>query len=541
MEFYTQELSVLNPQPIDPPTVQEQEAQFIANNRYLKNEPMISYVGIPGLNHRGPDIQERLRLAFASGLPTEVKWALSTCLQLSNSTPYAVMLRSNPWLLEELLKHLNCSVFSESKGEPLNDDIGLSLDAAIVLRNMSQDTENASILSMSFTLREILVNILNNKCLINEPVITDLFEVSKEILRYAVDIVESISSYLAPAQKDDYMFLSLMKILITTKDRSLIVSILRSLSRLMVRSNLSQPYAADNISQLLLDQVSSYMLLPASAGNDELILASVDFLYQYCLPGDIRVPNLLKSFKRSMVLKAVLPRLLTHGLEFSTEFSNGVQALKLVKRLKPPVPTSPPPLTDSLLAEIDALKEPDRATAWMRCCYQAASESEVTQISLWRSYEAQFHEDAKRRLPAVDFIKNVSNAFPNSSAMVINLDDGGRKFIIKGIQPRHWSVNVSMGRFEALSRQPLITSVSEDGKVTGSAMQEAINVYNYAQNSTVALREINTSSCLLLNCLVGTKLGHELFRGTLDDLLGKVMQVPALVPHIYDTLNALDY
>ncbi|GMF12797.1 unnamed protein product [[Candida] boidinii] len=57
--------------PLDPLSTQIQEERFIANNKYLKNEHQITYVNVPGSNHPGVELFERLQLAFESGLEDE--------------------------------------------------------------------------------------------------------------------------------------------------------------------------------------------------------------------------------------------------------------------------------------------------------------------------------------------------------------------------------------------------------------------------------------------------------------------------------------
>ena len=158
------------------------------------------------------------------------------------------------------------------------------------------------------------------------------------------------------------------------------------------------------------------------------------------------------------------------------------------------VPSSLPQLTEDLYSLIVRFPEPLRATTWLRCCYEPYAHNnlistagtdattdvipgEVTQISLWKAYENQFQEiwdpsngesnpDLKPLLPAVDFIKNVSHAFPNSEAMVVNLDSvegeaPKKKFIIKGIQPRQFAVNIDIGNYDALKPIP-VSSVNPE-------------------------------------------------------------------------------
>jgi len=131
-------------------------------------------------------------------------------------------------------------------------------------------------------------------------------------------------------------------------------------------------------------------------------------------------------------------------------------------------PLAAPELTKDLYRIMLQFPEPARATTWLHCCYEptTSEEVEVTQISIWKSYETQFQEiwkvDGRDRnpnlhplLPAVDFIKNVTKAFPNAEAKVLTVQTEGeeqprKKFIIQGIQPRQFPVSIETGNYEAL-------------------------------------------------------------------------------------------
>jgi chromatin structure-remodeling complex subunit RSC9 len=81
----------------------------------------------------------------------------------------------------------------------------------------------------------------------------------------------------------------------------------------------------------------------------------------------------------------------------------------------------------------------------MRCCFEEDPQADITQIALWQAYQARFTEyvaQGRPLLPAAEFIKNVSVAFNNASAMVLPLPNGGQKFIIKGIKPRETPMSV---------------------------------------------------------------------------------------------------
>lgn len=90
---------------------------------------------------------------------------------------------------------------------------------------------------------------------------------------------------------------------------------------------------------------------------------------------------------------------------------------------------------------------------------------------MWRGYESEFSQAVKdsgrKLLPAVEFIKNVSNAFNKASAMVITEQSTGKKrFVIKGIQPRFKPVDIADGERDALNRTTNIKE-SSNGSPAG--------------------------------------------------------------------------
>lgn len=483
-----------------------------------------NYFNYPGTNFQGSDLMTHLQLNIKAGINLE--WCSKTILQFSNSAPYLI---KHQWILDFLLNDLYENFDKTS---------------ALSLRNLSQDGDFTQLLALNPKTKKFLYEILSHYEEDNSDEIEfDSNSESKkfqnldhELLMYIVDIVESVSSYIAPAPKNDELFISLTKIFHYQNDRSLLISIMRSFARFLVRSELNIENCSSDISSTILDKIVSFLLT-----NDyDLILTSLDFLYQFSLPGNLRINTLLKTTTRQEIFKLKLPQLLTYQLSITgnpNDFSN-TQPLRLVKRTKPPVPTSPPELSPEHYKEITNFNEPIRATAWMRSSYRAVQDGEVTQISLWKAYEKQFEKETsqnkKKLLPAVDFIKNVSNAFPNSSAMVINLPNGQRKFIIKGIEPRLKSVNSATGEYEAFNEiksaeKETYSQLSEDLQ----SKQEPLPSYN----APTQLNDVNKSSSLLLTSLTNNPVGKELFKPIEEELFKKIEAAPILFDELADTLK----
>ncbi|VEU22781.1 DEKNAAC103837 [Brettanomyces naardenensis] len=527
--------------PLDPLTTDAQESRFIENNRYLKNEHQFNYYNVPGANFPGPSERERFLFSFESGLSDEVSYCLNSLIGISLTNPKMLNLKLDySFLVDYLTVYFDCTVFNPSAE---NDDLDKSLDSALILRNLAQDIDNSQVISLNQKIRDTVLLILQNPIALHDQFSNDHYEQCKELLRYTMDIVEAISSYLAPAAADDSLFIALIELLRVVEDRSAITTILRSMSRLMYNSKKAGD-CPDIIEDDVLDRAVSYLVLSVNDENnsDELILTSLDFLYQFVQHN--RVDRLLSSYTRASILQSFLPKLLIYKLDYKTEFTQPLPLLELVRRVRDPVPEKPPALSDSLIEGLNALPEPERATTWLRCSFEADPDGQVTQIALWRSYEAQFAQFINSRglklLPAVDFIKNVQHGFPNSAAMVISLEDDTKKFIIKGIQPRTKPVDIGQGKLEVLNAGSSV-STSKRYASTDESIQQPYELFQYSFNDYLTLNEINTSTSILLRQIVLSPKGVELFRGKRDDLVDRLMRVPNLLPYVYDTMMKLEY
>lgn len=530
--------------PVNPESTEIQESKFIQNNKYLKNEHQFTYYNVPGANYAGPSQLKRYQLAFESGIGDEVDFCLNSLIGNSFTHGKEINLKKEySFLTEYLIYYLNCQTFNPCAE---NKDMDKSLGSALILRNLAQDIDNSQVISMNMQIRDVILSILQNPIILQDEFSDPHYEQCKELLRYTMDIVEAISSYLAPVPAEDPLFMSLISLLRTVEDRSTITTIFRSMSRMMYNSK-KEGDAPDSIEDDVLDTVVSFLALSIDSQNDsdELILTSLDFLYQFIQHS--RVDRLLSSFERAQVLGTFLPKLLVFKLDYKTELTQPLPMLQLIQRVHDPIPDNPPVFPDELIASLNKLPEPDRATAWIRCAFAADLGGDVTQISLWRCYETQFAPfigtQNLKLLPAVDFIKNVQHAFPRSSAMVITLDNGTKKFIIKGIRPRVAAVGIEQGRNDALVSGASITSRGNWAKYSKmkDSIQEPYKLFQYNANSHLQLNEINTSASLLLKQMVCSKSGLDLFTGRKDDLIDKLLLVPNLLPYIYDVLKRLPY
>lgn len=499
----------------------------------------LGYYNVPGRDFAGPSERERIQLTLESGLDDEVTQSLNTLIGISYQKPQVLSLKGEyMFLVDYLTYYLDCKVFNPAAE---NDDLDKSLDAALILRNLVQDIYNSQVISLNAQIKEILLNVLQFPTIVRGDFSDPHYGQCKEMLRYAMDIIEVISSYFAPAPADSDLFIALTKLFMVVDDRSTVTTILRSMSRLMYNSAKTGD-CPDNIKDEILDRAVSYLEISVSeqTDNDELILTTLDFLCQFAQHG--RTDRLLSSYQRACILQSFLPKLLTYKLDYKTEFTQPMKPLTLIRRVREPIPDEPPFLTEAVTKALNALPEPERATSWLRCSFEPGPDGQVTQISLWRAYEKQFSpfvaSEGLKLLPAVDFIKNVNHAFPNSAAMVINEPGENKKFVIKGIQPRVKCVDVATGKKDALEATAPVAAAFVNAE---RSEQAPANIFKYSYNDYLKLNEINTSSAVLMRQLVQYPSGSELFKGQSARLVDMLMYVPNLLPDLYEILTKLEY
>ena len=82
-------------------------------------------------------------------------------------------------------------------------------------------------------------------------------------------------------------------------------------------------------------------------------------------------------------------------------------------------------------------KEPKRSLRWLEETLEADPDTSVTQIALWKAYEATFNGSGSALLEAKDFIQSASKVFEHAGAEII---EGPKPiFVIKGVRPRDYS------------------------------------------------------------------------------------------------------
>lgn len=473
--------------------------------------------GMPvlGSGAQGVDLMTRILMALKSQIQSEEDWALAALMQVSFNSPKACNLRIQSTLADTVLKRIHSRCLDASAN---TDVYGIEvpyltgktvkeqqkvLEALLVLRNTSFDPENAQFLAHSELCRYIIVHGIG---LPDMPVYA-------EFKHMCLEILEAVSFHIKFESAEDPLFQAVVNVRYDSSDRSIIVPALRSLARFLIRdeNNTAQSLSLDFITQIL-----RYLLIE----DEELITASLDFLYQYTARRS-NIPKLITSISNSSSAVAqVFVRLLTFGM--SKPKSDYIRLPRLAPKA---VPANPPVIPSEILDELLALAEPARATQWIRSSYESEETGEVTQISLWKAYEAQFENHARssgvRLLPAVDFIKNVTSAFQNSAAMVVNLPGGQKRFIIKGIIPREVAVPPSTTTGTSAAATPGI-------KESTTAATENIPP-SFGPTAALVLQNIGRSA-----------EGKKLLSLCLRDLVDASFMNQHVQPYIQDLMELID-
>lgn len=507
------------------------------------------FQNIPRETLRGCDDLTRMERSLNSNLQNEMKWALKKYLTYSNKAPYMISLKTLPHLvnyfkrfivnLAPIINNFTDKLYTSTNNLDA-DYLQMGITSLLILRNLSQDIESVQVLIKDSDLKQFLLFVLitynkskNNKNNKNNSPDQYMYHTNikyfNEILYYSMDLIEAISTYIAPASKNDPLFENLVLILNKTKDRALIISILRSLSRLLVRSKEDEESAADNLDDSTLTLIVNNLLISLDA---ELVITSFDFLYQFCLPGNKRIQSLLNNKKRFKILQSVLPEYLTYNVKLPNYHQIDTTEVKLIKRLRPPPPKKPPTLPKDLFQELLEFDERKRSTAWLRCCFEPVMTAEYTQIQLWKSYETTFSEPVRKQGgkigPAVEFIKNVSNAFPDAAAMVIvDPTIETKRFVIKGIQPRHKALSIEEGyKLSKWTKTDVESKFIKESKAIEKPKQANLPKLSFHTQLSDVTKVTCTFLCLISND--SKDKGLELCQVIKPLVMHKLASVPAL-------------
>ena len=499
-----------------------------------------------GTGHMGVSSLDRVIMSLESGIESEIAYALSTLSYYSCNEPKLLLIPTYPIIGNELIKHLMKPylLITENPENIKSLDkkmLSNSVESLLSLRNAVQDLVNQQWLCQIASFRKHALIALKfftewfyTGAYFKKYLLMEHDDVFKESFHHLLDILNALTCFYVENRLNDPLFAQFLIVFENTTDKHVMNTVVKCLHHHMFLgdANALSPRdpmdAKDNCIDAVKPEHLKVIVRLLFLNDDDLTQSALGFIKQYLFSEAVH-PEHRRSVKKSQahrmqklisassqervlhVLLKQLPKLIVaklplvdpieteHAVPFQLALrsTNGVPAVAL--RL-------PPKIYDIIIT----FPEPLRATTWLRCCYESASISstytpsetndavpgEVTQISLWKAYENQFEAIWKDRLnpnwpnllPAVDFIKNVSNAFPNSEAMVVSAPSVDptqppkKKFIIRGIQPRQFPVNIDVANFEALQRRAKTTSegsalATSVGDMDNIAFEEALKKF----------------------------------------------------------------
>lgn len=300
-------------------------------------------------------------------------------------------------------------------------------EAALVLRNMLTLEANALFVSRFATFRDFLLIAINLP-----PQLPRL----DEFRHYALEMAVCVTKYW-PMQPDDPLYLSMAKEL-DGKDRGRILLALQAIFRIGVESE--ENFKLSGLPLSTIQRLVATLLLD----DEELVEASLEVLYTFTAYRE-NVSTLLKQ--DPTLLTSIIPRLAHYLLHNAEPIQDRIQnrVVKASKLIDVPIAKIPGDLYRAILQ----YPEPDRASRWLRCCFEESPPDDITQIAIWQGYSGQFN--GVQHIQAADFIKNISATFTAAQAQVISIPQAPPRFIIKGIRARRILVDMQgKGLFKCL-------------------------------------------------------------------------------------------
>ncbi|KAK6354885.1 Chromatin structure-remodeling complex protein rsc9 [Orbilia brochopaga] len=404
---------------------------------------------VPNLPHGypadGPSLMWRAVMGIASRIPSEVDFGLTSLLQRTSYVGHSISFFDYPQLGDDLVRILrDCveALEARANNDPFvpskifetkewREKVDVGLHAVDILRNLTcYDPTSRS--------NHTNARKLNDKYPDAASTLVRALRIADEtddVVGLKAGCLEIMEAMIKATHIDEQYEAELVRLIwhcIGTKERSLITTSLRIMVQLSLKE---RTHYLRSIPPDVMARIHDLLML----GDEELNVECLDFLYHATLleenvaevtQGEHAVPNI-----------AQLVRLLSFGhVRIPPPIPTVVQS---PTKSRKPVPVVTPDLPQDLLEDILKLPEPQRAVWWMRGCFEANPESEITQLALWQAYQRQFTGfiNAGIRpqplLNANDFIKNVATAFSTARPQMI-AGEGGQpnRFVINGIVPR---------------------------------------------------------------------------------------------------------
>ncbi|GAA6046419.1 hypothetical protein JCM3770_004909 [Rhodotorula araucariae] len=435
-----------------------------------------------------PGPSNRLVLSIRSGIAADIDFGLDRLVQVTSVDPDLVRLGELPGLLDGCLALIadyverrkadrarGVPALSAVVGEDSRDVIRRRAgEAALILRNVAPESRSREPLLASRKLKKAICDVLDE----GESGALDVEETT-EVRLYLLDVLECIAEHIPlalpghaiaataeeeadenrvpaapePADSPSVRLFPLLVGLTRTKDRALILAGFRCLSALALNDKSDSVFALltyDSVPPLPKPHPhpiqTAIELLPIA--DAELNLAILEFVYQHTLLPSNAVflaarPELLgilrllcgKFHVGSKVEEVEIDLSVAQSEAKTYRDSHG--GVKHPRKPSALVAAEGNLVTREELAQLITMPEPSRALSWMRLVYEVDPQSDVSQVALWQTYQAQWapHMAAgiPPMLPASDVIKVSQQAIPGVLPMVV--DTGSeKKFVIRGLR-----------------------------------------------------------------------------------------------------------
>lgn len=292
----------------------------------------------------------RIAMGLKSGLPEEVDFALTKLVQYSYEAGDDLRGELFPGLSEALFNKIESiegliQRHSFNGIEDILEDAEFTKhlekinEAALVLRNMSFQIDNARHFSRLKNTRKVIVMGLSL------PNQTSFMELK----HYMLDLVESMAIHLVLSTNDN-LFESLHANLLSD-DRGLLLGSLRSICRFVMGRDESNRLG--EIQMAAIDRIRNLLMLE----DEDLVSACLDFLYQYTA-NEENVEKLMEPPDGIELIKQLMRLLLYQAIP-------GEQTVWLKTRMPRPVPPREiPNLPQEIVQDLLTYTEPERATRW---------------------------------------------------------------------------------------------------------------------------------------------------------------------------------
>ncbi|KAG8954927.1 Chromatin structure-remodeling complex protein rsc9 [Tulasnella sp. 424] len=387
--------------------------------------------------------KNRMVLALLSGIDEEISWSLFRLGHLSFQHGHRFFLKPLFGLTDALMEWPMWWV-NENGGLPLKDNLlegagsltevwaippetakkrKHALESLLIIRNASLETANAAYLVGNRRTVPLLTGL---KTLPHTPL-------NAEFIGYLAEIFQAIAGHLVlPGTKKDKPTVPLKEItelVATTKDRSLIISLLSGLATLYQHAHNS---ASISPTSPALDASIRYLPLTF---DGPLLAACLDYLFAH-LSTPLTAKAFLHHKELANTIKCLVALLLSE--QVGQPRQHPLTAAVATAPQEPSVPVYQ--LTTDELQNLVNTPEPQRCMDWLRRMYVPAPGQDEIQGSIWLLYRDTFTPYLEQTLSigglanAADFIKKIMEVFPTAQAIV---DPGPpQRYIIRGIKRR---------------------------------------------------------------------------------------------------------